>query len=190
MVNADQASQGEGAEAETIARLFREHNRALVGYLRARLRSEQEAKEVAQEAYVRLLQLQTPGTPGLFRAYLFKTATNIATDRLRHRRVQQRAAQAELFDGLSSSSTSDDPADQLLARERTEQLLRCLEELPARCCQVFRMHRLEGLDQRTAAARAGVSERMVRRYVTYALVYCRLRLDGLSAEQARQEVEL
>ena len=92
--------------------------------------------------------------------------------------------------GNSSSSTSDDPADQLLARERTQQLLRCLEELPAKCRQVFQMHRLEGLDQRAVADRIGVSERMVRRYVTYALVYCRLRLDGLSAEQARQEVEL
>jgi RNA polymerase sigma-70 factor (ECF subfamily) len=190
MVNADEASQAEGAETETIAHLFREHNRALVGYLRARLRSEQEAKEVAQEAYVRLLQLHKPGTPGLIRAYLFKTATNIATDRLRHRRVRQRAERAELFESLSVSSTSNDPAEQLLARERTEQLLRCLEELPARCCQIFQMHRLEGLEQRAVADRVGVSERMVRRYITYALVYCRLRLDGSSAEQARQEVEL
>jgi RNA polymerase sigma factor (sigma-70 family) len=198
MVNADEASQGDAAEntagpqphAETIAHLFHEHNRALVGYLRARLRSEQEAKEVAQEAYVRLLQLQKPGTPGLLRAYVFKTATNIATDRLRHRRVRQRAEQAELFEGLSASNHSNDPADQLLARERTEQLRRSLEELPAKCRQIFHMHRLEGLDQRAVADRAGVSERMVRRYVTYALVYCRLRLDGLSAEQARQEVEL
>jgi RNA polymerase sigma factor (sigma-70 family) len=189
MVNADQASQDDGAQADSIAHLFHEHNRALVGYLRARLRSEQEAKEVAQEAYVRLLELQRPGTPGLFRAYLFKTATNIATDRLRHRRVRQRAVQAELFEGISPSP-SNDPADQLLARERTEQLLRCLEELPAKCRQIFQMHRLEGLDQRAVADRAGVSERMVRRYITYALVYCRLRLDGLSAQQARQEVEL
>jgi DNA-directed RNA polymerase specialized sigma24 family protein len=52
------------------------------------------------------------------------------------------------------------------------------------------MHRLEGLEQRAVADRVGVSERMVRRYITYALVYCRLRLDGSSAEQARQEVEL
>ena len=197
-MNADQASQGEGGEdsaaseprADTIAHLFQEHNRALIGYLRARLRSEQEAKEVAQEAYVRLLQLQKPGTPGLFRAYLFKTATNIAIDRLRHRRVQQRAEQAELFEALSESSSADDPAAQLLARERTQQLLRCLEELPARCRQVFQMHRLEGLDQCAVAERAGVSERMVRRYVSYALVYCRLRLDGLPAERARQEVKL
>jgi RNA polymerase sigma factor (sigma-70 family) len=190
MVNVDPAPQREDAEAETIAHLFHEHNRALVGYLRARLRSEQEAKEVAQEAYVRLLQLQKPGTPGLFRAYLFKTATNIATDRLRHRLVRQRAEQAELFEGLSVSSAAQDPADQLLARERAEQLRRCLQELPVRCRQIFQMHRLEGLSQRAVADRAGVSERMVRRYVTYALVYCRLRLDGWSEQQARAEVEL
>jgi transmembrane sensor len=38
------------------------------------------------------------------------------------------------------------------------------------------------------AERAGVSERMVRRYVSYALVYCRLRLDGLPAERARLDL--
>ena len=72
--------------AAAVSKLFRDHNRMLVGYLTSRLRSEQEAKEVAQEAYVRLLQLQDPGTPSLLRAYLFKTATNLAIDRLRHRR--------------------------------------------------------------------------------------------------------
>ena len=51
---------------------FREHNRMLVGYLRSRLGSEQEAKEVAEDAYVRVLQLHQPGAPGLLRAYLFK----------------------------------------------------------------------------------------------------------------------
>jgi RNA polymerase sigma factor (sigma-70 family) len=197
MVNADEGPSSGSAEdsavlepcADTIAYLFREHNRALVGYLRARLRSEQEAKEVAQEAYVRLLQLQKPGSPGLLRAYLFKTATNIATDRLRHRMVQRRAGQGELFEELSATSPND-PAVQLLARERVEQLLHCLQELPAKCRQIFQLHRLEGIDQRAVAERVGVSERMVRRYITYALVYCRLRLDGMPAEQARRELDL
>src|SRR3546814_16035044 len=39
-----------------LARLFREHNASLVLLLRARLRSDQEAWDVAQEAYVRMLQ--------------------------------------------------------------------------------------------------------------------------------------
>ena len=51
------------ATAAAVSQLFREHNRLLVGYLAVRLRSEQEAKEVAQEAYVRLLQLKEPGDP-------------------------------------------------------------------------------------------------------------------------------
>jgi RNA polymerase sigma factor (sigma-70 family) len=179
------------SRAEAISHLFHEHNRMLVGYLTARLRSVQEAREVAQEAYVRLLQLQDPGTPSLLRAYLFKTATHLAIDRLRHRAVQRAAEQGELFEEMSPhAGPHDDPAEQAEARERTERLLGFLEELPGKCRDVFELHRIEGLTQQAAGTRLGLSERMVRRYVTYAMLYCRLRLDGLSAEIARREIEL
>jgi RNA polymerase sigma factor (sigma-70 family) len=175
-----------------VSQLFREHNRVLVGYLTARLRSEQEAKEVAQEAYVRLLQLQEPGTPSLLRAYLFKTATNLAIDRLRHRRVRCLAEeQSELFEDLTTTGCeSDDPAKQLLAREQADLLLGFLQELPLKCQQVFSLHRLEGIPQNEVAARLGFSARMVRRYVTYAMVYCHLRLDGMAIDRVRQKVSL
>jgi RNA polymerase sigma factor (sigma-70 family) len=98
----DQVIAPSASNGAAVSQLFREHNRMLVGYLTTRLRSEQEAKEVAQEAYVRLLQLHEPGTPSLLRAYLFKTATNLAIDRLRHRRVRQRAEERqELFAELA-----------------------------------------------------------------------------------------
>jgi RNA polymerase sigma factor (sigma-70 family) len=175
-----------------VSQLFREHNRLLVGYLTARLRSEQEAKEVAQEAYVRLLQLQEPGTPSLLRAYLFKTATNLAIDRLRHRSVRHRVEeQPELFEELTTTRNElDDPAKQLMAREQADQLLGYLQELPIKCQDVFSLHRLEGIPQHDVAVRLGLSERMVRRYVTYAMVYCHLRLDGMTVDQVRQKVSL
>jgi RNA polymerase sigma factor (sigma-70 family) len=177
--------------AEVVSHLFREHNRMLVGYLTARLRSVHEAKEVAQEAYVRLLQLQNPGAPSLLRAYLFKTATHLAIDRLRHRAVQQSAERGELFDGLTvGASDNDDPAEQLEARERTEHLIGFLQELPVKCRRVFELHRLEGLTQHEVGGRLGLSERMVRRYVTYAMLYCRLRLDGVPADRARREISI
>lgn len=178
--------------ASAVSELFREHNRMLVGYLTSRLRSEQEAKEVAQEAYVRLLQLQDPGNPSLLRAYLFKTATNIAIDRLRHRRVQIEAEeQPQLFERLSASGVgSHDPVDQLVEREQTTRLLGYLEELPLKHQQVFSLHRLEGVPQRDVAQRLGFSERMVRRYVTYVMVYCRLRLDGMAVDEVRRKVSL
>jgi len=152
--------------AAAAAVLFREHNRMLVGYLTTRLRSEQEAKEVAQEAYVRLLELQDPGTPSLLRAYLFKTATNLAIDRLRHRRVEHRSEeQAELFEDLSATRGElNDPAKLLLAREQADRLLGYLQELPIKCQHVINLHRLEGLPQPEVAVRLGISQRMVRRY--------------------------
>jgi RNA polymerase sigma-70 factor (ECF subfamily) len=178
--------------AVAVSELFREHNRMLVGYLRSRLGSEQEAKEVAQEAYVRVLQLHEPGAPGLLRAYLFKTAANLAVDRLRHRWVRQRSEeQPQLFEELNPTGGElDDPAEQLLAREQADQLLRILQELPVKCQQVMNLHRFEGASQRDVSLRLGISERMVRRYVTYAMVYCRLRLDGMAVDEVRKRVTL
>ena len=200
MADADPRQKAPGTEAETpiestaaaVSQLFREHNRVLVAYLTARLRSEQEAKEVAQEAYVRLLQLQEPDRPGLLRAYLFKTATNLAIDRLRHRRIQHRSEeQPGLFEDWNASHADrEDPAKQVLAREQADRLLAYLQELPTKCQQVLDLHRFEGLSQQEVAVRVGISARMVRRYVTYAMVYCHLRLDGMAVDQVRRKVTL
>ena len=64
-----------------IDHLFREHNDALVRFLSARLGSYQDAREVAQEAYVRLLNLDRPGAANFLKALLYKTAANLAIDR-------------------------------------------------------------------------------------------------------------
>lgn len=80
------ALPGREESPSDVASLFREHNAALLRFAAARLGSEHEAREVAQEAYVRLLQLDRRQTIGFLRAYLFKTAANLATDRLRARR--------------------------------------------------------------------------------------------------------
>jgi RNA polymerase sigma factor (sigma-70 family) len=191
-MSCDEVESHVESTAAVVSELFREHNRVLVGYLRSRLGSLQEAKEVAQEAYVRVLQLHEPGAPGLLRAYLFKTAANLAIDRLRHRRVRQRSEeQPQLFEELNTTGGElDDPAEQLLAREQADQLLRFLQELPTKCQQVMNLHRFEGISQRDVALRLGISERMVRRYVTYAMVFCHLRLEGMKLDQVRQRVSL
>lgn len=175
-----------------VSQLFREHNRMLVRYLTVRLQSVQEAKEVAQESYARLLQLPQPGAPGLLRAYLFKTATNLAIDRLRHRKIHRRAEEQPALLSELTATPEDwgDPAEQLLAREQAEQLLGYLQELPPKCQRVFDLHRFEGMPQHAVAARLGFSERMVRRYVTYAMVYCHLRLQGMTVDQVRRKVSL
>jgi RNA polymerase sigma factor (sigma-70 family) len=161
-------------QSATVEQLFRENNRALIGFLVGRLGSVQDAKEIAQETYVRLLQLGQPDSHILVRAYLFRVAGNLAIDRLRRRATRDRAE--DLPADLPGGSAL--PEGQLLADEQVLLLSRCLRELPEKVRGAFLMFRLEGLSQSQIAERLNVTDRMVRRYITQALLHCRLRLDG------------
>jgi DNA-directed RNA polymerase specialized sigma24 family protein len=66
--------EGAAARVAEISRLFREHNAALIKFALTKVGSEQEAKDVAQEAYVRLLQLDRPVAVSYLRWYLFRIA--------------------------------------------------------------------------------------------------------------------
>jgi RNA polymerase sigma factor (sigma-70 family) len=167
-----------GARAQEIERLFRDHNDSLVRFLTLRLQSRQEAREVAQEAYVRLLQLERADVASFVRAYLFRIAGNLAIDRLRRRATESRFQEPELFSDLFAKPP--DPETLALERERMEQIRGFLDELPDTVRDAFLMFRMEDLDQETIARRLGVTDRMVRNHITRALMYCRLRLEGLA----------
>src|SRR5258706_11668092 len=126
-------SQGSGRPEAltpaTVERLFAEHNRSLIRFLRTRLRSEQEARDVAQEAYVRLLQIDQPGTISFLRAYLFRTALNIATDRMRAASIRHLAHQDPVFDDVA---TEPDPERTASAREQLRLVDESLAELPTK----------------------------------------------------------
>src|SRR5688572_15314657 len=101
---------GEGARAAAISTLFREHNRALVNFLQTCLPDEQEAKEVAQEAYVKLLQLDQPVAVSILRWYLFKIARCLAVDRRRQHTSRSRLDRLDVFDQLDLTSPLENQA--------------------------------------------------------------------------------
>ncbi|MBL8268727.1 RNA polymerase sigma factor [Steroidobacter sp.] len=169
-------TQADGSRAELVARLFREHNEALLRFLSERLSSHHEAKEVAQEAYVKLLNLDRPWGLSYQRALLFKTASNLAIDRLRLRTRGLRAMQGGLFEELRDNPTPEHIA---AVEQQVEHLERLVGEMPAKCRQAFLLHKVQGLEFADVAHRMGLSERMVRDYVMRAIVYCRVGLDAV-----------
>ena len=171
--------------AAEVSQLFREHNRALVLFLASRLKDIQAAREVAQEAYVRVLELENLGAVGFLRSYLFKVAGNLAIDRLRQQQSRARLDRISDFDDFLDNLP---PERAVIAREELAFLGRVVGELPAKYQQAFRMHRLEDQPFEQIAQQMGLKERMVRHYVTNALVYLRLRREGRSPVQAWQQV--
>lgn len=165
--------------AELVTRLFQEHNEALIRFLALRLRSQQEAKEVAQEAYVRLLKLDQPGAVGFLRAFLFKTAANLAVDRIRHEQMARRVVrESKFFEALSGQPTPEQFATDAQELKLAEHLI---DELPPKCRRAFLLHKVYGLEFADIAKQMGLGERMVRTYVCRAILYCRTGLDAARA---------
>jgi RNA polymerase sigma factor (sigma-70 family) len=162
------------SRATVVERLFREHNEALVRFLRGRVGSHNEALEVAQEAYVRLLSLDQPGAVSYLRAFLFKTAANIAIDRRRRNQNFDRVAGRQLFSELTENRT---PERQLSGEQTLRDLGALIESMPPKCRECFVMNQIHGLDAATIARRLGITDSMVRKYVVRALLHCRAHMD-------------
>ena len=171
---ADSEPDHEESRAQVVERLFREHNEALIRFLRGRVGSQNEAREVAQEAYVRLLSLDQPGAVSYLRAFLFKTAANIAIDRRRRHQHYDKVAGRQLFAELTENRT---PERQLSGEQTLRHLGILIEAMPAKCRESFVMNQIQGLDAATIAARLGITDSMVRKYVVRALLHCRQYMD-------------
>ena len=166
--------------ARHVERLFRDHSESLLRFLMVKLCSEQDAHEVAQEAYVRLLNLESSDGVSFFRAYLFKVANNLAIDRIRQQARVQRH-QATIPNNIWDESPSAE--EEAAAAEKIERIRQYAGELPAKCCKAFLLRRFHRLSVQDIARQLHVSERMVRNYLRHSLQYCRRRLDQDTAQE-------
>jgi len=172
----DQPGTRTSAHVARLEELCRTHHRALLAFLQCRLQSISDAQEVAQEAYVRMLTLERPEGVDDLRAYLFRTASNLAMDRLRQRGIHARAVDEV---AIREPQTAPAPERRAMAVERLHGLRQALGELPPKTREAFMAHMIEGLDFRAVANAMRLSERMVRYHVTRALAHCRARVDQL-----------
>lgn len=170
----DTGPEERSARSVRVEQLFREHNEALIRFLLARLGSYQEARDVAQEAYVRLLNLDEPEAVGYLRSFLFKTAANLAVDRLRRGVMHSRAMELPLFREFIDART---PERQLSGAQTVERLQRVLQALPRLCRQAFVLNRFDGKDVASISRQLRISERMVQKYIARALLFCRAAVD-------------
>jgi RNA polymerase sigma factor (sigma-70 family) len=161
--------------SSALADLARSHHEALVRFLTLRTGSREDAQEVAQEAYAKLLALDRRDTISFLAGYLWRVAANLAVDHKRRRALSDRfsvqAGQAR--DGLEASSESV-----VDARQRLVIIQRAIGELPPRCLQAFILRVMNGLKFQQVGQEMGVSDRMAKAYVARALEHLQDSLDA------------
>lgn len=191
-VTREEAPAG-GAEdrAGQVLRLFLAHHSRLVSYLTARVGQRQEAEDLAQKAYERMLSVDRDNTVSFLEHYLYKTASNLAINRLKQRAHTQRV---ESTAALESPKYSPSPEPVCIARERLELLERALQQLKPRVRMVFLLREFEDLSYEEIIARmAALDIRLDRytamRYVTRAIVYCRRYIEAEESIRGVKEAE-
>jgi RNA polymerase sigma factor (sigma-70 family) len=149
--------------------IFREHNDALVRAVYSRLHSWEEATEVVQEAYVRVFRLDNPPPINFLRAYLYKTAFNLAYDRRGERTIRQQREEF-VYTEVYRERERENPTPERLCLD--EEVRACLQlavnKLPPKCRMAFTLVELENHTVRQTAATMGISEMAVYQLVNRA----------------------
>lgn len=166
MTRAGTMEQAVGIEA-----LYRECFPRLRRLLHRKLGTVEEADEVAQDAFANLLARDNEGMD-FVRGYLFRTASNLATDRLRRRRLWRERERIDPAT-LELACAEPGPDRALSARDEVAWVCAALDDLPHPCRHAFRRHRLEACSYPEIAAEMGISESMVRKHVLRATRHCR-----------------
>ncbi|HWB50398.1 MAG TPA: sigma-70 family RNA polymerase sigma factor [Stellaceae bacterium] len=163
-------------DAAALIASFQENYEDLLRFLARRTGDADRAADIAQDTYLRLASIG-PGAASIDnpRAYVYRVAGNLAIDTMRREgRIAARHT------GYEPDETVPDPASTpeqtLFAKERLALIDAALDELSAKARLALLYFRVEGLSHAETAARLGISESMVAKYIAQALRHCRDRL--------------
>ena len=164
---------------DLVARTFERFRVPLLRYLADLLSRRDEAEDLVQETYLRLMQVDTIET-GRVRALVFKVATNLAYDRFRQRRARGPHSDDAL---LANLPAPDATPERVVAFEQGVEIVkRALRELKPRCRQVFLLRTSAELGYEEIAQRLGISKRTAEREMQHALEVCQRRLGAERGE--------
>ncbi|MGH8189809.1 MAG: RNA polymerase sigma factor [Steroidobacteraceae bacterium] len=140
----------------------------LLQFLRSRLSHGDQAQDLAQEVYLRLLRVEDLRLIRNPRAFVIHLASHAAHEwRMLARNRLQHSDEA-----LAELIADTDPADELERSRQIHELSRVLSTLSPKCQAVLLMHRRDGMTYQEIASRMNLSVAMIKKYLARGLAAC------------------
>lgn len=157
---------GEG-DAADVAMLYRAEGPRLLRFFRRRAVDTQEAQDLVQETFTRLLGSRLRSGVSRPEAYLTRIAQNLLRDRVKigARRSADRHVVAD-----EAILAGTDQIHLLETRDLLDRLEHAMLELPAETREIFMAHRLDGLTYAEIAERTGLTVKQVEWAIARSLV--------------------
>lgn len=174
-------------DERAFQRFLDEHWARLVSYIVGRVGDAELAKDIAQDAFMRLWQQRRELDPDRsITAYLYKTALHRTIDELRKREVRARWSE-RAREAPPPTEASDSPLRRLVDRELLQAVQRAIDRLPDRRREALTLVHVQDLSYREAAEAMGNAPQTVANQVAAALAQLRSELKGLLADPGDRE---
>lgn len=176
-----------GTHTQRVADLFRTEYPKLVHYMVSKTGSWPEARDVAAQAFAQVLEMRAPETISYLKAYVYRAARNLATDRARAGAIRTRLNRIVRNE---IPTTTPSPEPQLMQQQRVKVLGTAIEALRPTRRMVLRWRMWDELpyaeiESRFAAEGVSVNERTLLRW--YAEALKDLRQAILAAEESNEQ---
>lgn len=156
--------------AQTVgfdAASFRNYDKQLHRYLVRRMQRPEDAEDLAQEVYLRLLRIDGAKRVHKPLAYIYGIASHVVADYKSDARREREFVSDD--DDETAEVGTEPPVDDLIDRLNLQQQLeRALTQLPTTQALVLLAHKHRGLSYQEVAAELGLSIHTVEKYVTQA----------------------
>jgi RNA polymerase sigma factor (sigma-70 family) len=149
----------------------------LVAYFLKRVKNRNEAEDLTQEVFVRLLNHPDKNNGRTIEGYVFTIAGNLLRDRAKSvaTAYQRHVQSLDLLDEKDASCPNlvedRNPERVLVGRQTIQDVFDALSELGERTRDIFVLARLENVQQREIAAMYGVSVSAVEKMMMKAMAH-------------------
>ncbi|QPJ66472.1 MAG: sigma-70 family RNA polymerase sigma factor [Candidatus Nitrohelix vancouverensis] len=159
-----------------MASTFEAYYDELKAYLIQKIGCPSVAEDILHDTWLRAVGRSSQSPVEYPRAFLYKVAKNLLIDRKRREQlVSRHMVQGEVSEAIPDAQVSAD--SELIHRERLVLFQQAVDELPAKCRQVFVMRKFELMSQAEIAERLGISRNMVEKHLRKALRHCLQRMN-------------
>jgi RNA polymerase sigma factor (sigma-70 family) len=139
---------------------MQQHGRELVNMLWRILGNEQDVCDVYQDTFLKLAHFENGRKPENVKAYVFRSASNIAISILRHRTVEKK----KFSPRATAENNTTSPAGELDTRYLVETLRQGISKLPDHFREVVTLHDLGDLPYDQVAGFMGITAATARVY--------------------------
>ena len=159
---------------QKIDSLYREQHRWLKGWISQRLGCAEQASDLAQDAFIKVMKQRRMPVLDQPRAYLSSVARNLMIDLFRRRSVEQAYLEAL---GQQPEGVAISPEDRHCIIETLLQIDRMLDKMGERPRQIFLLAQLDGLSYVAISRQLDISVNTVRKHFIRAMVQCLALVD-------------